>query len=164
MSEFFLHKSESQNTNWGNFKKAWLEMKEGWVKVVMTHTSKRTSPMNRYFHGPLLDGVFHGLRDAGFREVKTKEDAKVIVKGLFCKQVREIVNEETGEILFIEYIQDTHTMSKPEMSELFDRIIPWASEYLGVQIAYPNEQLMLPYEPSYIAEKDQEVNAVIIYK
>ena len=83
--------------------------------------------------------VFDGLVAMGFAEVKTFDDAKMVIKALFCK--RSIVNHDTGET--IEIIKDTSALTKAEFNELIENVIKWGSEYLGIQIPFPNEQIDL---------------------
>lgn len=143
MHEFFIHISGNEIANKAAVSKAFNEVKkaDGRYLVKISKASKRSSDQNRYFHGPMLDIVFQGLREMGFNDVKSKEDAKMIVKSLFLK--RSFVNEDTGEM--IEYIKDTHALTKLEMNELIEDVIKWGAEYLNVQIPYPNEQLLLNY-------------------
>ena len=86
--------------------------------------------------------VFKGLRDAGFDDIRTTEDAKAVIKSLFLK--RAIPNVNTGEA--IEFIQDTHKLSTVEFMEFIEAVIKWAAEYLNIHIPYPGEQINLNYE------------------
>jgi len=107
--------------------------------VQLIEQNKRSSQVNRYFHGVMVPIVFDGLVSMGFDEVKTLDDAKMVIKALFCK--RSIVNHETGET--IEIIKDTSALTKAEFNELIEKVIKWGAEYLGIQIPFPNEQIDL---------------------
>ena len=103
----------------------------------------RSLQANKYFHGPVLDYVFQGLVDAGFDDVKSKEDAKKVVKVLFLK--REFVNKQTGEV--ITYIEETHKLTKDEFNTFIQDIQKWAAEFLSVVIPDPGAQTTIDYQP-----------------
>ncbi len=141
MSDFFLHIKDSKIDNPVTVRKAFANLKDGYYKVKIDKASKRSSSQNRFFHGPMLDYIFQGLRDAGFSDVKDKEDAKAVVKSIFLK--RSFASEDGLHV--IEIIQDTHKLTKEEMNILIEDVIQWGSEYLGIQIPYPNEKLLLNF-------------------
>ena len=75
------------------------------------------------------------LREAGYDDIKTNEDAKDLIKTLFFK--KQITNgTET-----IEVIQGTSKTSKLDFTQKADEIIRWATEYLQIDIAPPEKQL-----------------------
>jgi hypothetical protein len=113
----------------------------GTYLLTVKSAKQRSLPQNSYFHGPMLDLVLMGLRDAGFDEVKTKEDAKRVVKGLFLK--RQIGSIETGEV--IEIIRDTSELTTTEFCEFIADIQKWASEFLSVVIPDPGEKLEIDF-------------------
>lgn len=100
---------------------------------------KRTSQQNRYWWGSLVPAVLEGLRDVGYNEIKTPEQAHEFLKHKFLMQ--KIVNEKTGEI--IEVPRSTTELSKKEESELFEEIWQWAAEFLGINIESPGAQSKL---------------------
>lgn len=113
------------------------ELPTGRYEFKITLKNKRSLPQNAYFHGPLLDQVLHGLRDAGWNEFKYPEQVKSFLKNKFLKV--QIANEETGELM--EYVKDTHELSKVEFNEFINDIAQMCSEYLGFVLLMPNEQL-----------------------
>jgi len=132
--EFIIEKQE--NKLWRNIKayKQYInDLPQGRYKVVVTQVDQRSLQQNSWIHAILPDLVL-ALRDAGYSEVKTTEDAKDIVKTLFFK--KEITNgTET-----IEVIQGTSKTSKLDFTTKAGEIIRWASEYLGIDVAPPSEQ------------------------
>ena len=132
--EFIIEKQE--NKLWRNIKayKQYLnDLPHGRYKVVVTQVDQRSLQQNSWIHAILPDLVL-ALRDAGYSEVKTTEDAKDIIKTLFFK--KEITNgTET-----IEVIQGTSKTSKLDFTTKAEEIIRWASEYLGIDVAPPSEQ------------------------
>lgn len=139
MPEFLLHKTES---GWKNQKSYFKHLKDvpiGTYKVTIVSASKRTLQQNAWFHA-ILPEILQGLRDVGFDEIKTTEDAKDIVKALFFKKT--VSNgSETFEV-----IEGTSKQTKINFAEKAEEIIKWASEYLGIDVAPPNEQLQFNVE------------------
>lgn len=135
MPQFLLHMKNGQIANLELTRKIFALLKDGMHMVKITSMDKRSLDQNRYFHGVMLPIVAEGLRDAGWDEIRDEEDAKSFVKKLFA--TRSQVNHNTGEV--VEFIQDTHKMTKPEFSVFIDDIVRWGAEYLGIQIPYPNE-------------------------
>ncbi len=143
MLEFFIHTdSEAKVTSGRVLRKYFDQLKPNKnYKVIIKEAGRRTLPQNSFFHAILPD-IQKGLYDMGFREVKTTEDAKIVVKNLFLKTV--IKNEETGEEIPI--VRETHKLSKMEMMEFLDEIIQWCSQYLNIVIAHPGQQSTMQYE------------------
>ena len=137
----FIHIIHNQITNKQVIRKAFEELKDGRYLVSIENGKNRTSPQNRYYWGCCLPIVRDGLKDIGYNEIKTNEDAHEVLKYLFLK--KRIPNEETGEV--IELLGTTTKLSTTEFNEYTDQIIQWASEYLNVQIPLPNEQLQMNY-------------------
>jgi len=119
---------------WAKYVKS---LPDGYYTVNIENKKKRSNNQNSYLHGVIIPMVFEGLKDAGFDEVRTHEDAKLIIKALFLK--KSIVSKSSGEV--IEIIQDTSALTTTEMNEFIESVIKWAAEYLSIQIPYPNEQL-----------------------
>lgn len=134
---FFIHISDGQIINKSVIRKAFAGLKNGRHQVTIESKNNRSIQQNRYYHGVVVPIVKDGLRDAGFGEVKSSADAHEILKYLFLK--KRIVNEETGEV--IELLGTTTILTTIEFNEFVDEIIRWASEYLGIQIPLPNEQM-----------------------
>lgn len=98
----------------------------------------RSNQQNAYLHGVIIPEVQRGLIEAGYSANEVTLDAvKDLLKYRFAK--KEIVNTTTGET--IELIQATHEMSTAEMTDFIEEVRRFSSEYLGVYIPSPNEQL-----------------------
>lgn len=132
--EFTIEKQD--NNLWRNIKayKQFLnDAPAGRYKVIIEQVDKRSLSQNSWIHA-ILPEIVIGLRQAGYSEVKTPEDAKDVIKALFFK--KEVTNgSET-----IEVIQGTSKTSKLDFSSKAEEIIRWGVEYLGIDIAPPSEQ------------------------
>lgn len=98
--------------------------------------------------------VREGLRDLGYRDVKTVGDAHEVMKNLFLKKTYK--NDETGQVITI--VGSTTDLTTVEFNEYLDEIIEWAAEYLSISIPPPSTPMEL------FAEYDKEIGAVIIDK
>lgn len=115
------------------------ELKKGKYEVTFKHISKRSSQANRYYWHMLTYYVQPGLYNAGWSDIKTKEDAHIFVGKLFLTV--KMVNENTGEIM--ERVRSTTDLSKMEMNAYWEEIWQWSAQYLGVVIPEPNSQFTL---------------------
>lgn len=79
--------------------------------------------------------VRDALNDAGYREVKTPEDAHEILKNLFLRKKK--YNRKNGRTK--EIAGSTATLTTVEFNTYVEEIIQWAAEYLSIQIPLPNE-------------------------
>lgn len=105
-------------------------------KIQITRVSPAKSRDQENFRwGVIYPEVLKGLRDAGYWEVKTKEDVHEIVKGLFLK--KEILSDKTGETLTLATSKD---LSVEDEQELQENIRLWASEYLGISLSEPERK------------------------
>lgn len=109
---------------------------DGSYLVTIESTKKRTNDQNQYYWGVVVPAVYNGLREAGFNEVKSRDDAHLVMKSLFLKQH---IPGKDGEAF--ELIRSTTGLKTLEFSKYLMDIFQWASEYLGVVIPEPNEQL-----------------------
>lgn len=104
-----------------------------------TRKDKRSNLQNAYYWACVVPMVKEGLRDAGYDDVRTNEDAHEIMKHLFLKI--QIINKKTGE--FFETSNSTTKLNKAQFSEFLESVWKWASEYLNVVIPSPNEQVKM---------------------
>jgi hypothetical protein len=118
------------------------QLKDGMYKIEATTFGKRSLSANGYYWMILTDYVQPGLYDAGWREIKTKDDAHFFVSNIFLKE--RIVNENTGDEMV--RIKSTASLSVKEFGEYLEEIIQWAAEYLSIAIPEPDKQLALNYE------------------
>lgn len=95
---------------------------------------KRSNNQNRYLWGCVYKFIQHGFEDLG-----NKESLETIHE--FCKQrflVKEIVHEETGEVL--SFTKSTTELSTSEMMDYIAELQRFGAEYLNVVIPDPNTQ------------------------
>lgn len=109
----------------------------GRFMVKIEDKNKRTSQQNRYMH-LMFSMIQQGFRDIGYREVRTTEDAKEIMKARFLKYT--IDNGTGGKI---EMVKRTRDLTKDEMAEFIDSCIQFAAENLSVVIPAPNTQFAI---------------------
>ena len=97
-------------------------------------TNNRTSKQNAY----LWAGPYRVISDCtGF----TPDEVHEMMKAKFNRRFKEVVNKQTGEVEEIEFAGSTTKMTTVEFSEYVEKIIAWASEFLGVVIPLPGEIL-----------------------
>lgn len=119
--------------------KLFRSLKDGKYEISVTKISKRSNQQNRYLHGLLIPEFRKALNSVGYNEVKTDEQAKLIMKSMFL--TREMPNESGGKP--VHYVQDTSALSKEEMGVLIEEVIQFAATEMSYIIPYPNEQVML---------------------
>lgn len=94
----------------------------------------RSQEQNRYYWGVMVEAVKLGLNDVGYK--MTTEATHELLKYKFL--IKELVNEETGEIL--NTIGSTTGLSTSEFMEFVAEVQRWAAEYLNINIPNPGEQ------------------------
>lgn len=131
--EFVIRKQGRLWYGRGGLDQYMRSLTEGKYKITISKSDKRTLQQNDWLHAILPD-VVKGLRDAGYNDIRTTENAKDFIKSLFFK--KEITNGiETHEI-----IMGTSETSKLDFASKAEDIIIWAQQYLGIDIAPPNKQ------------------------
>jgi thioredoxin-related protein len=101
---------------------------------------KRTNQQNRYMH-LMFSMIQKGFYDIGYREVKTTEDAKEIMKRMFLSYTIE--NGLGGKI---QMVRRTRDLTKEQMGEFIDECIQFSAENLSIVIPHPNEQVKIWHE------------------
>jgi hypothetical protein len=94
----------------------------------------RSIKLNNYYWKVVTPMVKEGLFNAGHMEVKSKDDAHVVIKNLFLTKKED--QEEPS----------TRILSNKEFIELLQKIQIWAAEYLSVVIPDPNQDIFLMEE------------------
>lgn len=102
---------------------------------------KRSNPQNAYMWGVVLPIMRQALKDSGY--LMTNESVHEMLKLRFLKE-SILVNEETGEC--VERIKSTTELSTTQIMEYFMDIQKFASEYFGVNIPEPNEEIKLNFD------------------
>lgn len=119
--------------------KAFFEAHEPGTYLLTSKARKiRSLPQNAYIHGVLFPEVLIAMRNAGYAEIRTPEDAKVVCKELFLK--KQITNGK-GDSVYI--VRNTSDLTKLEMTEFIENVRIWAFDYLGHEIQLPNTQTEL---------------------
>ena len=138
--EIILHIDNNvvaNHTLWENFLK---ELKDGSYTVAFKPRKYRSLNQNAYYWGIMVPMVKDGLREQGYDEVKSSNDAHEVLKALFRK--REIVNKETGQLITV-IPGSTTDMSTSEFKIYMEEIGKWAAEFLGINIPPPGMQMTI---------------------
>lgn len=138
MREAFVNIREGKITNPVTVKNLFT-LPDGRYLAKVDNTKKRTSPQNNFYWGAVLPLVKAGLRDLGYMEIKTNEDAHEVLKSLFLK--RTIKSEISGDEIPI--MGSTAELTTQEFMEFIEEINIWTSSYMGVSLPSPNEQMEL---------------------
>lgn len=139
MPDFILHIVNNAITNKPVVRKAFAALSDGKYLVRIDAFKKRTLSQNAYYHGVVVPMVKDGLRDIGYSEVKTNEDAHEILKHLFLK--KKLTNENNGDEIII--AGSTANLKTVDFNAFLEDVWQWAATYLNVQIPQPNQQLVI---------------------
>lgn len=138
--EFICYIENGEIKNKQSVKKEFDRLADGRYKITIQKSNHRTLQQNAWLHAVLPD-ILKGLRDMGYNDLRTVDDAKQVVKTLFFKKI------VTNGVEQIEVIEDTSKTSKEIFIERADQIINWAKEYLGIDVAPPLKKFeMFDYE------------------
>jgi len=119
------------------FDKAVLSFGDCEIELKISKKSrKRTSPQNRYYWGVIVF-YWREILTAEYGEQISTATAHEFLKSNF--NYKELVNEETGEVLRIP--KSTTENRTFEMEEFHDLCRKKAEEFFNVVIPLPNEQL-----------------------
>ena len=88
----------------------------------------RSQLQNKYWWAAVVPLVMKGLIDAGYNEVKTKEDAHTVLKLMFLKKYFKESEDFT-----------TRTLSPKEFKELIETVQQFGAEYLAIYIPDPEK-------------------------
>lgn len=113
-------------------------LKDGRYRVQFHSASKRSLPQNAYYWGVVCQIVLDCLREAGYNEIKSIEDAHEILKYKF---LREQIISEHGEV--IELLGSTSKLSKEKFGIYIEEIAQWVAESFQVVIPAPGQQTQL---------------------
>ncbi|SFW16594.1 hypothetical protein [Chitinophaga sancti] len=135
MSERVVHIENGKIANPAAIRKQFNELRDGMYLVKVSPRKVRSLSQNAYYWAVVCGMVRDGLRDAGYDDVLTDEDAHEVMKHLFLK--KDIVNKKTDES--IPSTRSTTELTTFEFSNYIEQIITWAAQYLNIVIPYPNE-------------------------
>lgn len=145
IEEFFITKEEKDLTanSWKRIGIYVSKLAAGTYKFTIEKGKRKTPPQHRYYFGGVCGFVKDVLRDCGYNEIKTNEDAHQVLKQLFLKE--PIVNDD-GEPLLnakgepVYKVGSTKKMSTLEMNEYIEDIAQWLAEKHQAVLPAPNEQ------------------------
>jgi hypothetical protein len=136
--EVFVTKVDGEIVNKKAVRQAWDSTPpNGRFVMKIEDKNKRSLPQNAYYWACVVPLVKDGLRDAGYDDVKTEEDAHEVMKHLFLKQ--QIGSRKTGEV--IEFTRSTTTLTKELFNQYLEEIWKWSAEFLNVVIPNPGSQV-----------------------
>jgi hypothetical protein len=134
--EVLITKDDVGIVNKKQLRDFFVELSTGKWLLKAERKDKRTSQQNRYLHGIMLPIIKDALREAGWNEIKTIEDAKDFVKVKFLKY--DLVNEETGEVVMM--FRNTSALTKLQFMELVTDVQIWLLDYFNIDLPLPGEQ------------------------
>src|SRR5579859_4496962 len=118
MPQFVLHIEEGLIANKKHIREAFGNLKDGQYMVTIKWWKRRSQRQNAYYHAIVCNLVKDGLRQIGYDEVETSEDAHEILKQMFLS--RKMVNRQTGELL-TEITKSTTKLTTVEFEEYMDK-------------------------------------------
>jgi hypothetical protein len=105
------------------------------IITVERKSKKRSTQQSRFYWGVVVPIIKDALRNAGYDEIKTNEDAHEVLKGLFNKA--SFTDKATGDT--ITYGRTTTALTTTEFMEYVAAIQQWAAEKLNCNIPDPHE-------------------------
>ena len=137
MNDVIIYKQNGQLTNRQVVAKFFNELPDGKFLLTAKNIKHRSLPQNAYYWSVCVPMVKEGLRDVGYNDVKTNEDAHEVLKHLFLKKR---ISNGMEEIIIAGSTAELKTV---EFNNFLEEIWQWASSYLSITIPEPNQQLML---------------------
>lgn len=115
------------------FKKAFeiYEGKQIELSLKVWH-KKRTNPQNSYYWGVVIELIKNFVNDLG--NDFDSETIHELLRSLFLKTTKEIVNKDTGEVRLIYFIQSTTKLSTIEFENYLELCKIYASEQFNLFI------------------------------
>lgn len=141
--ELFISVNDFGIVNKNQLKAFLLELPIGKWLLKAERKDKRSGQQNRYLHGVMLPIIRDALKDAGWNNIKTIDDAKDFVKVKFLKY--DMVNEQTGEA--VEMYRNTSALTKLQFMELVQDVQIWLLEFFQIELPLPGEQSSLFFGP-----------------
>jgi len=93
---------------------------------------KRTTPQNSYYWGVVIELIKNYINDLG--NDFDSDTIHELLRSLFLKQTKEIVNKESGEVKTIEFIQSTTKLSTVEFETYLESCKRYAAETFELYI------------------------------
>lgn len=136
MREVVIHKEDRKVVNKKQLIAFIEELTTGKWLLKAERKDKRSNQQNKYLHGCMLPIIRDALKDAGWNNIKTIEDAKDYVKVKFLKY--DLVNEQTGEVQ--EMYRNTSALTKLQFMELVQDVQIWLLDMFGIDLPMPGKQ------------------------
>jgi hypothetical protein len=108
--------------------------------IEINGANKRSSQQNRYYWGLCVPLIQQGIKHLGTD--LTKEECHEFLKSRF--NTEELINPETAECVLIP--RSTTNLSKIQFMEYIAKIQQFGSEFLGIVIPDPGQQIEVNYE------------------
>ena len=93
---------------------------------------KRTNPQNSYYWGVVIELIKNYINDLG--NDFDSDTIHELLRSLFLKTTKEIVNKESGEVKTIEFIQSTTKLSTIEFETYLESCKRYAAETFDIFI------------------------------
>ncbi len=93
---------------------------------------KRTNPQNSYYWGVVIELIKNYINHLGNNF--DSDTIHELLRSLFLKTTKEIVNKESGEVTIIEYIQSTTKLSTIEFETYLESCKRYAAETFYINI------------------------------
>jgi len=93
---------------------------------------KRTTPQNSYYWGVVIELIKNYINDLG--NDFDSDTIHELLRSLFLKKTKEIVNKESGEVKTIEFIQSTTKLSTVEFETYLESCKRYAAETFELYI------------------------------
>ena len=103
----------------------------------------RSNNQNSYYWGVCIPLVQSGLKEATGEYFGTNNIHYDILLKMFAPEL-EIVNKSTGQIMTRQI--SSSDMTTPQFLEFIMEVQKWASEFLGINIPDPNEEILINFE------------------
>lgn len=139
LNQISTHIKNGQIQNPKIVRAAFDSLEDGRYLIKIEAFKKRSLPQNAYYWSVVVPMVKEGLVVMGFNEVKNNDDAHIVMKHLFLKKV--IKSQISDEEIIVE--TSTTDLKTEDFNRYLENIWQWGSQYLGIQIPQPNEQMIL---------------------
>jgi hypothetical protein len=93
---------------------------------------KRTNPQNSYYWGVVIELIKNYINDLG--NDFDSDTIHELLRSLFLKTTKEIVNKESGEVKSIDFIQSTTKLSTIEFENYLESCKRYAAEQFDLII------------------------------
>jgi ribosomal protein S17E len=93
---------------------------------------KRTTPQNSYYWGVVIELIKNFINDLG--NDFDSDTIHELLRSLFLKTTKELINKESGEVTTIEYIKSTTKLSTIEFENYIENCKRYAAQQFDIYI------------------------------